>query len=327
MRKKILYRRKSMLYNIRKRKYGFSRRRLKFLYLLPYQKKEEFMHPEPILEFTLFNHTFSITLYGICISVGLIACLIVLKLYTDHRKMKQAVQDFIFFVAILAIALGFVGAMLFQSVYNYIEKGVWEFGAITAMGGFITGTAVFIAAYFGIGHFYFARGELKDAHKKEFNTILQVAPICVTIAHAFGRIGCLMAGCCHGAEVDGPGHGGIYMSDGYYIPTQLYESIFLFILFGVLSLLYFKRFNVIPVIYLISYGIWRFIIEFFRTDDRGSVGLGITPSQFQSIVFVLAGIAIFLVWYFKKYPFREPLKESVAESETKESISPKDGEE
>lgn len=83
------------------------------------------MHPDPILEFTLFNHTFSITLYGICISVGLIACLIVLKLYTDHRRMKTAVQDYIFFIAILAIALGFVGAMLFQSVYNYIET---EFG-------------------------------------------------------------------------------------------------------------------------------------------------------------------------------------------------------
>ena len=270
------------------------------------------MHPDPILEFTLFNHTFSITLYGICISVGLIACLIVLKLYTDHRRMKTAVQDYIFFIAILAIALGFVGAMLFQSVYNYIENGVWEFGAITAMGGFITGAAVFIGAYFGIGHFYFSKGELKGAHVKEFNTIVQVAPICITIAHAIGRIGCLMAGCCHGAEVSGPGQGGLWMNGGYYIPTQLYESIFLFILFGVLSLLYFKRFNIIPVVDLISYGIWRFIIEFFRTDDRGSVGLGITPSQFQSIIFVLAGIALFIVWYCKKWPFREPVREEAA---------------
>ena len=39
LRKKILDRRKSMLYNIRKRKYGFSRRRLKFLYLSPYATK------------------------------------------------------------------------------------------------------------------------------------------------------------------------------------------------------------------------------------------------------------------------------------------------
>ena len=118
------------------------------------------MHSQPLVQFTLFGKELSITLYGICIAVGLVVCLIVLKLYTDKRKMKLQVQDFIFFVGILAIALGFVGAMLFQSVYNYIETGKWTFGAITAMGGFISGAAVFIAAYFGIGHFYSGSGEL-----------------------------------------------------------------------------------------------------------------------------------------------------------------------
>ncbi len=267
------------------------------------------MHSQPLVQFTLFGKELSITLYGICIAVGLVVCLIVLKLYTDKRKMKLQVQDFIFFVGILAIALGFVGAMLFQSVYNYIETGKWTFGAITAMGGFISGAAVFIAAYFGIGHFYF-KNDLKGAHVKEFNTILQVAPCCITIAHAFGRIGCLMAGCCHGAYL-GKEYviGGIYMTPsdgvaGYYVPTQLYESLFLFVLFGVLSLLYFKKYNILPGVYLIAYGVWRIFIEFFRADARGSVGLGMSPSQFQSIVFILGGIALFIVWYVKKWPFR-----------------------
>ena len=266
------------------------------------------MHSQPLLQFTLFGKEVSITLYGICIAVGLIVCLIVLKLYTDKRKMKTQVQDFIFFVGILAIALGFVGSMLFQSVYNYIETGKWTFGAITAMGGFISGAAVFIAAYFGIGHFYF-KNELKGVHVKEFNTILQVAPCCITVAHAFGRIGCLMAGCCHGTYL-GEDYvvGGILMDGtqgmGYYIPTQLYESLFLFALFGVLSWLYFKRYNVLPEVYLIGYGVWRIFIEFFRADARGSIGVGMSPSQFQSIVFILGGVALFLVWHSKKWPFR-----------------------
>lgn len=289
------------------------------------------MHSQPLVQFTLFGKELSITLYGICIAVGLIACLIVLKLYTDKRKMKTAVQDFIFFVGILAIALGFVGAMLFQSVYNYIETGKWTFGAITAMGGFISGAAVFIAAYFGIGHFYF-KNDLKGAHVKEFNTILQVAPCCITIAHAVGRIGCLMAGCCHGAYL-GKDYvvGGIYMTPsdgvaGYYVPTQLYESLFLFVLFGVLSLLYFKKYNILPPVYLIAYGAWRIFIEFFRTDSRGSVGLGMSPSQFQSVIFILGGIALLLVWYFKKWPFKwsEPAEETVAaanEEGTGENVS------
>lgn len=292
------------------------------------------MHPTPLISFTLFGKEMSITLYGICIAVGLIVCLIVLKLFTDKRKMKTEVQDFAFFVGIVAIALGFVGAMLFQSVYNWIETGVWEFGSVTAMGGFISGAAVFIAAYFAVGHFYFKKGKLKNAHVREFNTILQVAPMCITIAHAFGRIGCLMAGCCHGAQVDGPGMGGIYMdppdgAPGYYVPTQLYESIFLFILFGVLTLIYFKKFNITPSVYLIAYGIWRFVIEYFRDDMRGSVGLGITPSQFQSIVFVLGGIALLLVWYFKKWPWKwtEPAVAAETGDGTEQDALPSETEE
>lgn len=263
------------------------------------------MHPDPLVSFNLFGREMSITLYGIFLSLGLIACLLVYKFYTDFRKIDRDVQDFGFITAICAIALGFLAAACFQSVYNYIETGVWTFGAITAMGGFIGGAAAYIAIYFGIGKFYF-KGKRKGIHVKEFNKILLVAPCCIAVAHAFGRIGCLMAGCCHGAEVSGPGQGGLLMNGAYYIPTQLYESIFLFILFGVLTLLYFKRINLTHVVYLIAYGIWRFIIEFFRTDDRGAFIGSISPSQFQSIVFVLGGIALFLFLYFKKYPIVLP---------------------
>lgn len=265
------------------------------------------MHSDPIVSFNLFGKQMEITLYGIFLSLGLVACLLVYKFFTDYRKIRTEVQDFGFITAICAIALGFLAAALFQSVYNYIENGYWEFGAITAMGGFIGGAAAYIAIYFGVGKFYF-RGKKAGIHVKEFNKILLVAPCCITIAHAFGRIGCLMAGCCHGAQVSGPGQGGLYMpvNGGYYIPTQLYEAIFLFILFGVLTWMYYKRYNLTHVVYLIAYGVWRFIIEFFRTDDRGAFIGSISPSQFQSIVFVLGGIALFLFLYFKKYPMKLP---------------------
>ena len=98
---------------------------------------------------------------------------------------------------------------------------------------------------------------------------------------------------------------GVVNKAGYYIPTQLYEALFLFALFAVLSVLYFKRSNILMQIYLIAYGVWRIIIEFFRDDHVGVLVKGsiLTPSQWQSIVFILVGIALLVIYKLLKIPF------------------------
>lgn len=273
------------------------------------------MVPNPILEIG----SLKIHLYGVFIAVGLLACLLILYFYTTKKGVPQVVQDFVFFVAIVAIAVGFGAAALFQAVYNWIESGTFAFGGITVMGGLIGGAAAFLLIYFGVGKLYF-RGKRKDFHKKYFNDIFLVAPICIAAAHAFGRVGCLMAGCCHGAYL-GTEYvfGGIWMKGttfgwGYFVPTQLYEALFLFALVGVLSWLYFKRSNIIMSIYLIAYGVWRIFIEFFRADYVGELLPGLTPSQWQSILFILAGVALLVVYKLMKKPFVLPLeKEKEAE--------------
>lgn len=268
------------------------------------------MVPEPIIK--IFGQ--GITLYGVCIAVGILACIIVLYLYTKRQGVPSQVQDYVFFIAIAAIAVGFLFAKLFQAFYDWIASGFKTFNfynaGITVMGGLVGGAGMFLLLYFLLGKFVF-KGEKSGWHKKYFNEILRVAPLCIVIAHAFGRIGCLMGGCCHGAYLGREYvFGGIYMRGttdgwGYYVPTQLYESLFLFVLFAVLSVLYFKRFNIILTIYLISYAVWRVIIEIFRTDYRGGSG-GLSPSQWMSIVFVLIGAAILLFYKYKKIPFILP---------------------
>ena len=279
------------------------------------------MHSDPILQFNLFGTEIKVTLYGVFLAIALIAVLLVYKYYTDYKKINQKVQDFGFISAIIGIAGGFFFAKLFQAFYDYLNNGYFDFAnaGITAMGGFIGGTICYVIFYFTFGHFYFSTGKEKDIHVKEVNKIVLVAPCCIAIGHAFGRLGCLMAGCCHGAEV-GAGQGGILMNGHYYIPIQLYESLFLFALFAVLSLLYFKRLNLTHIVYLVSYAIWRFIVEFFRQDYRGGDMLGMTPSQFQSVVFVIGAIIIaivlFVVW---KKPVRlPPDKDPLAEDEPKQ---------
>ena len=262
------------------------------------------MHPHPLFE--VFG--IGVYPYGVFIGIGLLACIIVLYLYTTKKGMPTYVQDFVFASAIVGIGLGFGAAALWQAFFNYLASGEFEFGGITVMGGLVGGAIAFVATYFIGGHFLFKK-ERKGIHIKEFNKVVRVAPICICIAHAFGRLGCLMAGCCHGKFLsDEFVVGGIaryHYSEaldkvtllGYYVPTQLYEALFLFALFGILSLLYFKGSNFTMHIYLIAYGIWRMFIEFLRDDYRGGVAESIfTPSQWMSIAFITAGIALFIIY-------------------------------
>lgn len=277
------------------------------------RKRRFFMLPNALFE--IFG--MEVHMYGICIAVGVLCCFLTYYYFTKHLNIDGDVVDFSFYVIIVAIALGFLAAKLFQATYNWIGSGFKTFdfmgAGLTAMGGFIGGAGAFLAAYFGGGHFYFKyykKGAKQGIHIKEFNKIFIVAPMCILIAHAFGRIGCLMAGCCHGTYLGSKYVvGGIYMNGvkngwGYYVPTQLYEALFLFACYAVLSLLLFKKnCNITMALYMIAYGIWRIIIEFFRADNRG-FDIVFSPSQWMSFLFIAGGIVLMLIYYFKKIPFK-----------------------
>jgi prolipoprotein diacylglyceryl transferase len=95
----------------------------------------------------------------------------------------------------------------------------------------------------------------------------------IALGHAFGRIGCLMTGCCYGRASSLPwaiqfpkehATGGLPVH-----PTQLYESALNFLLF--LGLSWFhprKKFDGhVFATYLIAYAILRGVVEIFRPAD------------------------------------------------------------
>ena len=262
------------------------------------------MLPDPLFE--VFGK--GVYMYGLMIAVGILLCLVVFFLCTRNKGMPTKVQDFIFCVAIVAIAVGFLVAKLYQAVYNWIESGTFDFysSGITVMGGLIGGAGCFLLVYFLAGKYMF-RGEEKGLHVREFNKVFLIAPSCITIAHGFGRIGCMCAGCCYG-KVTEPGCFlvSMYNRGAYRIPVQFYEALFLFALFGVLTFLYFKRCNFTMAIYLIAYGIWRIFIEFYRADYRGELGGSLSPSQWQSILFIAGGIVLIVVYKLFKIPLIFP---------------------
>jgi phosphatidylglycerol:prolipoprotein diacylglycerol transferase len=118
----------------------------------------------------------------------------------------------------------------------------------------------------------------------------------IALGHVVGRLGCLLAGCCYGRATDLPW--GITFTDpaaaanvgtplGIPLhPTQLYEAgAELLILVFLLATE--RRGRPFPGrtfwSYLLLYAISRFIIEFFRGDDRGMV-FGLSTSQAVSLV-------------------------------------------
>ena len=264
------------------------------------------MYPSEV--FNIFG--LSIDMYTIWIVVGIIACLIFTIFAMKRCGYSSSASDTVIIIGIIAIIVGWLSAVLFQALYNYIanpSKG-FHFGGMTFIGGLLGGIITFIGVYFI--YVYGINPRLKEGNffKSDMNKgiwfLVRIAPISITIAHAFGRIGCLFAGCCYGQRTDE--WYGIWNAElGYKtVPVQLYESIFLFVLAIVMIVLLFKFHSKDTMaIYLVSYGIWRFIIEFFRADnaERGKFIPGLTPSQFWCIIMVVAGIAIFFIYrYFDK---------------------------
>lgn len=193
-----------------------------------------------------------------------------------------------------------MSAMLFQSVYNYFETGVFKLEGMTFMGGLIGGAGTFVVVTL------FAKSR---EVKRSFFAVAEIAAPCVCLAHALGRIGCTLAGCCYGIESE---HGWFFPSVGKkVIPTQFIEACFLFVLFAVLLVFTIKRrprgFNLI--VYCLAYAVFRFTIEFFRGDPRGAFIGVLSPSQFQSIVLFLIGIGL-LAFRLLRPGFYEPLQQN-----------------
>ena len=120
----------------------------------------------------------------------------------------------------------------------------------------------------------------------------------IALAHGIGRIGCLCAGCCHGEVTDA--WYGIYNAalDAKTVPVQLFEALFLFALAAFLSVWLWKGMRGGLGIYLSAYAVWRFFIEYLRTDHRGQSPISfLSPSQLTAVVLLLVGVGLIVLDY------------------------------
>ncbi len=236
-----------------------------------------------------------LTLYEILILVGIIFALLVFRLYADKLKINVKLQNLCYVNAIFSIIFGYFSAIFFQAIYNCFSTGKFEINKYTGAtfyGGLIGGVGLFLAIYFIVGKFIFKEEKI---HLQQFWRVANVAVCSILVAHAFGRIGCLMAGCCYGKESNSFLAVKLVTHTSKVLPVPLFEAIFLLGLFVLLSFLLFKGKDTFSI-YLIAYGVWRFFIEFLRGDDRGSTLFNIlSPSQLTAVLLIITGIVIYFI--------------------------------
>lgn len=228
--------------------------------------------------------------YGTMVAIGIVAATLLLEYriekegYDENEILKMSIFPLIF------AALG--GKILYiitdmENIKDDPIQIIKNFG-----GGFVIYGAL-IGASLGI---------YISCKAKKWNTlkILDLFIPSIALAQGFGRIGCLLAGCCYGKPTELPigikFNNSFFAPNGVYLhPTQIYSSIFDFLL-AFFLLYYDKKENKdgrVFSFYLIFYSIGRFFIEYFRGDlERGFVGV-FSTSQFISLFTIIIGIMIF----------------------------------
>jgi len=257
----------------------------------------------PIIHLGIFH----ISSYALFLFIGLIAFTItsIFILEKIERVYFKITNRILILSAIGFVIMG-VFAFLFNSLFHSIKQGTIVLGGITWLGGVIGSFPLMIL----LMHKFCPH--IKGEALEHFDLLIPG----IVLAHGFGRIGCFLGGCCYGKQsnsfwgISFPA--GSPAADQYpsptgeslpVLPTQLYEALFEFLLFIVMIILYKKLKYRFLETYCLGYGVFRFLLEFLRGDNRGATGFFLSPSQVMSMILIVGGVALIL--YKKNIIFKE----------------------
>jgi len=242
-----------------------------------------------VMNFDIRFSNIHINSYFVFVSLGIvIGCLFLVFYRKDMRKYRNDLF-YCFLYAFIGIIIG--SKLLYIILvlkYLIADPSLWLHvleGGLVFYGGVIGGM---------IGALIYIR-----TYNMPMLDFLDSAAMGIPIGHAIGRLGCLVGGCCYGKATD-CALGIIYPESNLAAPSlikvhpvQLYESIANLAIFLILLLVFskHKRKGLISGVYFILYGIARFVLEFFRADFRGNIGI-LSTSQFISVFIIIIGIIL-----------------------------------
>jgi phosphatidylglycerol:prolipoprotein diacylglycerol transferase len=204
-------------------------------------------------------------------------------------------------VYVISIIDMLIGAKSFgflcKLLVNYTLTGIWKWEE-----SFFNSGIVYLGGLLG----YLAMLRILCCFKeRNWLEISDITAVVIPLFHAFGRVGCFLAGCCYGKEsysiISIPYRTVLEDEIGSNrIPVQLMEATFELLVFIILFCIYKKMYannrlnGILMLAYLSVYSIWRLIIELFRGDEMRGVFLGISFSQIISLMILICCVLIYL---------------------------------
>ncbi len=246
------------------------------------------MHP--------FFHILSIDIpaYGVFLASGItFASLMAILL----AKKAGGDPDYTLIIICCAIGGALIGSNLLYLFVSYgidrviadIKAGNFSFlssGGLVFYGGLIGGIA---GAFLGI----------RITHETRYSMLVNAIAPSIPFGHAFGRVGCLFAGCCYGIPYDGACAVSLEPVGIMYpvFPVQLLEAVLNLLLSLCLLLISRKKPSgfTLLYLYLICYSGIRFVLEFLRGDLIRGIYYGLSSSQWISVFLMVSG-TLFLVF-------------------------------
>ena len=239
--------------------------------------------------------SFKLEWYSALIIVG---AMIGISMVLKEAKRYKYPTEYVFNMLFWAIIFGIIGARVYYVLFNLeIYNSFWEAckiweGGLAIHGGIIAGILIILL--------YCKKYKVRSLRMFDF-----IAPAMI-LAQAIGRWGNFF-----NCEAHGPATtlnhlqslhipefiiNGMYINGTYYTPTFLYES--LWCLLGFIIILIIRRLKVTKVgqpfaIYLMWYGLGRFVIESMRTDSL-MLG-GFKMAQIVSVIMIFVGLIIIMI--------------------------------
>lgn len=229
--------------------------------------------------------TFIIPSYNVFTAIGVL--FVVVFLFFRMERFDINFGTLIFYLIIGTIGLLLGSRIMF--VISCIPKLINDFSISKLLYYIFNGGIVFYGGLIGVMAALKIGSKIKKHDtRKIFNYFTPSFPL----FHMWGRIGCFFGGCCYGI----PSGWGFPMAadpDTTRIPVQLIESFCNLIIFIAL-INYEKRtknenMNLLPI-YLTSYAICRFVLEFFRGDSARGLWGFFSTSQIVSLIILLCCI-------------------------------------
>lgn len=230
---------------------------------------------------------FTIYSYGFMLAIAVFLCSF---LASQRARFFGIPQEVIFDLTFWVVLFGLLGARIFYITLNLpffmanpLEMIMIQKGGLSWIGGLIAGSAVGLT--------------LVKRKNLSGKSILDFCSPYLALGQAIGRIGCFLNGCCYGKEVSW----GIYfpVHQARLHPTQLTESLGLFVIFFILKKQHSKSkiSGSVFLLYLILAAILRFVVEFFRADQLWTAG-DLSLNQWISLGLIIASIPAY--FYLKK---------------------------